>query len=144
MLFELDNDFERVYFFLKRMSKEFNPPLSDRVCIESYSHKLTDFGNNLFASIEGVDVAGASYYERAGVAFLSSFCVCAEYRREGIASGLMDDLINRLIDKRIYCISLEVNKKAYQAISFYETKGFMISGVNDAEYYAMKLCINDS
>ncbi len=62
---------------------------------------------------------------KEGTAFIGSFYVNINYRKQGIGKLLMDELINRIKENsEIYAVRLWVGIKQFDAINFYESYGF--------------------
>lgn len=65
---------------------------------------------------------------------MGNICVSGRYRREGIASKLMDELKRRLREKGVKTLFLEVSDQNLPAIGLYDRLGFETYGVR-RDYY---------
>lgn len=73
-------------------------------------------------------------HDIAGEINITNVAVRAEYRKCGIASALINALIEYYKDKDIYGITLEVASKNAPAISVYEKAGFKAEGLRKKYY----------
>ena len=113
--------------FVKSIDKEFPVKLSDLVNIREYINKLITLGN-VFIAKDSDKIVGicAGYINdiRTYNAYVSLLAVKHEYRKNGIASELMDIFVkesNKQNMKRIY---LETHKENFRAIKFYKKNKF--------------------
>jgi len=83
------------------------------------SFVAVDFMGEIVGYIAGSSLPG----NRASVALL---CVASHYRRRGIASVLLSRLMHSAFIEGLHPVQLEVRTDNYQAIQFYEARGFVI------------------
>lgn len=67
-------------------------------------------------------------HEVAGEAYISNIAVSAPYRKNGIASSLMDKAERNAKERECEFISLEVRKSNSAAISLYKKRGYTVRG----------------
>lgn len=73
-----------------------------------------------------------------GEADMMNLAVQPEYRRKGIGEGLVVHLIERLAEKTVNSLTLEVRASNYAAIALYEKLGFAQVGRRPNYYSAPK------
>ncbi len=73
-----------------------------------------------------------------GEADMMNIAVAPEHRRQGIAESLVNELISRLRDNHVHCLTLEVRVSNYPAIALYEKMGFLQVGRRPNYYTAPK------
>ena len=73
-----------------------------------------------------------------GEADMMNLAVQPEYRRKGIGEGLVVHLIERLAEKKVNSLTLEVRASNYAAIALYEKLGFVQVGRRPNYYSAPK------
>lgn len=61
-------------------------------------------------------------------AYITSIAVNSSYKRQGLASLLMNQLISYAGEKQFSFVSLEVRSRNYNAVSMYEKFGFLKKG----------------
>ena len=119
---------------LFRCDADFVPPLSGRVEIGSYAHKIADKATRFEAWAEGVLVGLVAVYcndSECHVAYITSVSVLQEWKGRGIASTLMEQCIRHAKGPGYERIELEVDSENAAAIKLYEKKGFMVIRVSD-------------
>lgn len=127
---------------LKRCDRDFVPPLSARVAIDDYAHKIAvnavrfeAWGGN---ELIGLVAAYCNDLDRR-VAFITSVSVQSEWQGQGLASRLMERCIGYVQARGFKGVELEVDKENVAAIKLYEKAGF--SG-NGAEGRFMRLFLD--
>jgi ribosomal-protein-alanine N-acetyltransferase len=65
---------------------------------------------------------------------IMNVAVLPEYRKQGIASGLIEDFCRSALEKQIKTIFLEVREKNLPAAALYEKEGFCRCGVRKNYY----------
>ena len=112
---------------------DFVPPLSGRVEINSYAHKITDKATRFEAWADGILVGLMAAYcndsERC-TAYITSISVLHEWQGKGIAAQLMERCIKYLKELGFERIELEVDSGNVGAVRLYEKMSFMTNGVN--------------
>lgn len=63
-----------------------------------------------------------------GEADMMNIAVRPAYRGQGIGTELVNQLVNRLKENQVYCLTLEVRRSNIQAIELYEKIGFVQIG----------------
>ena len=87
------------------------------------------------SAFEGDVLCGiASMYAVAGEGQIMNLAVSENYRRRGIANGLMNELTLYALDKKCDIITLEVAEDNLSAISLYEKCGFASVGKRNGFY----------
>ncbi len=114
--------------------KDFYPPLTSRVNIESYCSKLLE--NAVIVTCrDGGELVGiiAIYCNdiRTKSAFISSICISPKYRGKRLSNQLMGLAIEKAKDSGMLSIKLEVGINNTRAISLYEKFGFITVEIND-------------
>ena len=112
---------------------------SDPWSINSITYELTNPLSNWFVAVEGDKVVG--YIGSQAVmdeADIMNVAVSPEYRRQGIAQGLIDTLIKALQEKGVVCLFLEVRASNESAINLYDKNGFLQVGRRKNYYHNPK------
>lgn len=73
-----------------------------------------------------------------GWADMMNLAVAPEYRRQGIAEKLVNELVDRLRSNAVSCLTLEVRASNLPAICLYEKLGFQEVGRRPGYYRAPK------
>ena len=73
-----------------------------------------------------------------GEADMMNIAVHPDYRRQGIAEALVQELVARLRDKEVYCLLLEVRASNAPAQALYEKLGFTQVGRRKNYYRSPK------
>jgi ribosomal protein S18 acetylase RimI-like enzyme/2-polyprenyl-3-methyl-5-hydroxy-6-metoxy-1,4-benzoquinol methylase len=119
---------------LLRCDADFVPPLSGRVEIDGYAHKIADKAMRFEAWAEGVLVGLVAAYcndsERCA-AYITSVSVLQGWKIRGIASRLMKQCIEHVKEQGFECIELEVDSQNISAAKLYEKMGFIMNRMND-------------
>ena len=89
------------------------------------------------AVLDGQVIGYAGYWWTFGEAQITNIAVHPDFRKKGIASALMDKMIENCIDTDVYSITLEVRVSNNAAISMYEKYGFERVGLRP-KYYSDK------
>ena len=113
----------------------------DDLCFES-PWSLKAFESELenpiafyFVAISEEKVIGyCGYWWTFGEAQITNVAVAPEYRQKGIASALMDEMINHCREMDVYSVTLEVRVSNNAAISMYEKYGFERVGLRPKYY----------
>ena len=113
----------------------------DDLCFES-PWSLKAFESELenpiafyFVAVKDDEVIGyCGYWWTFGEAQITNVAVSPEYRQKGIASALMDEMINHCREMDVFSITLEVRVSNNAAISMYEKYGFERVGLRPKYY----------
>jgi ribosomal-protein-alanine N-acetyltransferase len=112
---------------LRICDDSFFPPLSSRVDIDGYAHKIIDKAQRYEAWVKG-ELAGlvAAYCNSPdqGAAFITSVSVLPSWQGKGIASRLMKDCIRKVRELGFSRIVLEVHASNFSAVLLYRKNGF--------------------
>lgn len=117
---------------LSRCDASFVPPLSGRVEISSYAHKIASKATRFEAwdrTLVGLLAVYCNDGER-GVAYITSVSVLQEWRGKGIASHLLEHCIEHARAQAMQRVELEVDGENIGAVELYGKKGFVINAVN--------------
>ena len=88
-----------------------------------------------FVAVKDDEVIGyCGYWWTFGEAQITNVAVSPEYRQKGIASALMDEMINHCREMDVFSITLEVRVSNNAAISMYEKYGFERVGLRPKYY----------
>ena len=93
--------------------------------------------NYLVAYSDGKVVGFGGFAQVFDEGHIMNVAVTSEYRRRGIASVILDELIRIGREKGVRAFTLEVRKSNVGAISLYEKKGFTLAGIRK-KYYGGK------
>jgi len=105
----------------------------------SQNSMMEEIANNklalyILAKLEGNIVGYAGMWRICGEGHITNIAVHPEFRREGIGSALMSELISRCRKEGITDITLEVRKSNDAAIALYTKFGFRKCGYRKAYY----------
>jgi ribosomal protein S18 acetylase RimI-like enzyme len=117
---------------LSRCDESFVPPLSGRVEIADYAHKIAGKAMR-FEAWDSTLVGLLAVYcndDERGVAYVTSVSVLREWRGKGIAAALVESCIAHATAKGFRCVELEVHAENASAVKLYEHKGFSIDAVH--------------
>ena len=90
--------------------------------------------NYLVAYADGVVVGFGGFAQVFDEGHIMNVAVSSDYRRRGIASKILDELIRFGKEKGVNAFTLEVRKSNAGAIALYEKKGFTLAGVRKRYY----------
>jgi ribosomal protein S18 acetylase RimI-like enzyme len=117
---------------LSRCDESFVPPLSDRVDIADYAHKIAGMAMRFEAwdsALVGLLAVYCNDRER-GVAYVTSVSVLQEWRGRGIAASLVERCIAHARAEGFRRVELEVDAENANAVRLYEHQGFSIDAVH--------------
>lgn len=102
---------------------------------EMLASELDDKSKNYFVATENNCVIGyAGYAHIIDEAHIMNIAVAEAYRRKGIASHLLENVLTDAKIKGITAVTLEVSSKNAAAICFYEKYGFELAGLRKGYY----------
>ena len=126
-----DNDRKKIYEIIKKEFK--NNYLKDNPFTKWYIYEL----NNEIVGFINIDII----YEKAEIEYIY---VVEKWRKNKIATKLLEKAEKDLINKRVSTITLEVNVNNFSAIKFYEKNEFKKINIrkhyygNDDAYLMLK------
>ena len=126
-----DNDRKKIYEIIKKEFK--NNYLKDNPCTKWYIYEL----NNEIVGFINIDII----YEKAEIEYIY---VVEKWRKNKIATKLLEKAEKDLINRRVSTITLEVNVNNFSAIKFYEKNEYKKINIrkhyygNDDAYLMLK------
>jgi ribosomal protein S18 acetylase RimI-like enzyme len=125
---------EQIAEHLVLCDARFVPPLSSRVEIKQYAHKIYAHGLRFEAWAEGSLIGLVAMYcnrLHQRLAYITNVSVLgASPPGAHIASQLLERGIGYLREYQFECVDLEVNKDNNKAIRLYERHGFVANATN--------------
>lgn len=118
---------------LTQLNDDFYPAVSSRVVIPAYAEKLAKDAMIFSAHDKGQMVAFIAVYCNdldSGVAFTPMVAVAGEYRKNGVASSLIETAVRYIKKRGFKSFKLEVHSTNVKAIAMYQRLGFMEIGEN--------------
>lgn len=112
---------------------------SDPWSVNSITYELTNPLSTWFVAVDGDRVVG--YIGSQAVmdeADIMNVAVDPDYRRQGVAQGLIDHLVEVLKTKGVVCLFLEVRASNESAINLYDKNGFLQVGCRKNYYHNPK------
>ncbi len=110
----------------------FSAPWSEN----SIKHELTNPLSLWLVALDGQQVAGyVGSQSVLGEADMMNLAVLPAYRRKGVATQLIKQLVDALRGKGVYCLTLEVRESNTAAIALYDHLGFCQVG-RRPKYYS--------
>ena len=138
-----DKDREELKKFLIQEDSSFIERLSSRVNIEDYNNKIIKNATIYGVKVENDIVAIIAYYRNdyeTNIAYLTYLCVNSKYRKNNLATKLLNIMVNDCIEKNFKIIRLETDKQNNIARKFYEKKGFIeYNEFNNSVFYEKKI-----
>lgn len=121
--------FEQVRSFLGETDKEFEHPLSEKVDIEEYALKLSQYSSFSYCVEQGEMIGMISCYtNRPPVGYISNVCVKYQYHGLGVFNSMFERLKEECVNLGINIIRLEVDNDNYVAQLVYLKNGFCAVG----------------
>ena len=118
---------------LNLCSDGFIPPLSEKVDIQAYAHKIKQFAV-CFEAWDGQILVGllAAYFNdiEKKTGFVTNVSTLTYYSGKGIAKQLMQACVDYATGLNFKTILLEVNKHSLNAVGLYQKFGFHIMEYN--------------
>lgn len=143
-----DKSEQRILAFLMKIDASFNPILSTKVDIVSYSKKLSKLANVFFARLDNTDIGIVAFYMNfdSKKAYITSIGVLPEYQKKGVGKYLLDLVVNHTQENNMTYLELEVDSVNTAAIKFYGRNGFIpstsLEASNNNSYYMVKYLLN--
>ena len=130
--------FQEILDFLKISDDEFDKPLSSKLDLEAYAHKLWENSTVVTCRDEGRIVGMINCYtNRPSRGFISNVCVLSPYRGQGVFTKLFSMLCRYCWTCGIEEILLEVNKSNERAFQTYVNTGFKTYEDNGESWYML-------
>jgi len=103
----------------------FSSPWSE----EGLKSELTNSFARFFVAFSGEEIAGyIGAHNVLGEVYITNVAVFKEFRRQGIALKLIENLLGTAKNENAEFVTLEVRKSNFSAISLYEKCGFQKVG----------------
>lgn len=120
---------QKILTFLKEIDASFQPRLSTKVDLVTYSKKINKLANVFFATLDNKDIGIVAFYINSDrrTAFITVIGVLPDYQGKGIGKFLLDLVQDYAIEKGLSYLELEVDKVNTSAIRFYRKNGFVVS-----------------
>ena len=136
---------EDIVNHLLHCDTDFIPPLSDRVDIDTYAHKITNKSMRFEAWDNEILVGLVAIYcndSEHRIAYITSVSVLPEWQNKGIASQLIKQCVENVKSTSFELVELEVNSDNLAAIKSYEKNNFIINKINGRSIF-MQLKIRE-
>jgi ribosomal protein S18 acetylase RimI-like enzyme len=120
---------------LRSCDTDFVPPLSGRVEVDAYAHKIVSKADRFEAWADGELVGLIAAYcndVEHSIAFITSVSVRREWQGRGLASQLLQRCIGHVATSGFKRVELEVDRANSSAIKLYEGTGFKVDKVTDS------------
>ena len=120
--------FEEIYAHLKEIDSAFIPRLSETLDLDEYARKIFDKAE-IYGKREDLDAESAqlvallAVYVNKDFSYITHVGVLPEFQGEGLAQGMLTELIADVGARKI---ALEVDKHNIPAIRLYQKNGFEI------------------
>ena len=124
---------ENIVEHLRACDADFVPPLSTKVDVLKYAHKLVSSAIRFEAWAAGRMVGLVAVYcndQENGIAYISNVSVLREWTRKGIAKKLIKLCIEHVASLGLMQIRLEVTESNFPAVNLYEQIGFVEMNAN--------------
>jgi ribosomal protein S18 acetylase RimI-like enzyme len=119
---------EDVTAHLEACGDDFVSPLRRRVDVNVYARKLiiaaVRFEAWKLPSLVALVAAYPSDPAAGDAVFITNVSVLPDYRRIGVASGLVWECVSWATEHRASCVELDVDARAWAAVALYEGLGF--------------------
>lgn len=111
----------------------FAVPWSEQSFIDETENELASYR----VAVKDGDVIGyVGYWKVVDEGHITNIAVVPEYRRSGIASELLSQIIKAAYDEKLYLLTLEVRKSNIAAQKLYEKFGFVPLGERKNYYHS--------
>lgn len=137
--------FEQVLVFLRETDNEFKHPLSEKVDLEDYARKLSQYSSFSYC-IDQNEMIGmiSCYTNRPPEGYISNVCVKSKFQGRGVFGNLLKRLLKEVVALGIDVIRLEVDEDNVTAQSVYLKNGFVFCGNASPSTYFMELKKNQN
>lgn len=119
---------KEVFLHLQKCNTEFYPPLNTRVNLENFSKKIFLYAITFEAWFHGELIGLLGVYfnnHKEKIGFINHISILSSYKKNHIATKLLDMAMKYAIDNGFKEIQLEVSKKNNIAINLYKKFGFI-------------------
>lgn len=126
--------------FLNSVNEDFNPPLTEKVCLEEYVKKITEKAELIIEYVDDDIVGMVVLYCNdviSGIAYIPFCAVRKEFRGKGIARQLMMNAIKVAKDRGMSVLGIHSNNII--AIKLYKNIGFITKEFGEREYLELNL-----
>ena len=135
--------FGQVLLFLLETDKEFQHPLSEKVNLEEYACKLSQYSCFSYCIEQGEMIGMISCYtNRPPEGYISNVCVKSKYRGQGVFGNMLERLLKEVAVVGVDKIRLEVDEDNVNAQKVYMKKGFVFCGNARPSSYYMELKVS--
>lgn len=111
--------------------KCFSVPWSERSFKDEIKNEIAFY---FVAKDEGKVIGYAGFWHVADEGDITNIAVAPEYRRRGIGSRLLEEIIRTAAEKKLVLLTLEVRQSNRAAIAMYERYGFKRIGSRKRYY----------
>lgn len=102
---------------------------------QSLAKELLSESNVYYVAVENENVCGfIGYSDFVSDLSILDVAVASEYKRQGIGTKLIKQVVDDAIIKKRYAVSLEVNETNQTALAFYKKNGFIVTNVRKKYY----------
>lgn len=137
---------KEISIFLNKIKHTFIPKLDDIINIDDYSKKINENATQ-FTIYDSDKLIGflACYIndQKKETAYITMLGVLEEYRGNGIANKLLDEVIKDIKKRKFKEIKLEVHKDSVAAFNLYIKKEFLVINKKLSIYTMKHLIIMD-
>ncbi|MBP6625411.1 MAG: GNAT family N-acetyltransferase [Chitinophagaceae bacterium] len=128
---------DEIILHLKACDAYFTTPLSSRVDIEEYAHKMYQYATKFEAWHQDnlVGLIAAYKNEEFKTAFITNVSVLPTYMGQGLSSSLLSNCVRYFESKQFASIELEVNKENSKAMGLYAKFNFKAIKENEDAYF---------
>jgi ribosomal protein S18 acetylase RimI-like enzyme len=135
-----------VLSLLRQCDAQFDPPLHERVDLDSYAEKLWTHAVTFEAWAENCLIGLTAIYlndpqGRSG--YITHVSVASDFMNRGIAHQLMRLCLRKSVAQHFESVTLETSGKNDQAVAFYRKLGFDILS-QQGDTLRMKLDLSDA
>lgn len=124
---------DQIAMHLQRCDSTFVPPLSQRVKIDDYAHKIVHHAQRFEAWANDQLIGLVAIYcdaEEKGTAFITNVSVLPTWQGQGIAGKLMMRCVDHARNASFERIDLEVGDENVAALKLYKKIGFQLDQEN--------------
>ena len=115
--------------YLQKVDNSYNPPLSSRTDLTMFAEKLVKYADFVVAKIDDKIAGLMAYYANdteSKQAYITSVSVLEAYRGNGLASKMLDAVIDDIASKSFKKVCVRTEVYNHSAINLYNKHGFVI------------------